>query len=65
MKMRILTLACAMILCLTGAAFAAPLAISQTRVDFGSLTEGPVVNQTVTLTNTAREMVTITNVTTS
>ncbi|WP_243545707.1 DUF1573 domain-containing protein [Pseudodesulfovibrio tunisiensis] len=47
-------------------AMAAPnLTISETRVDFGSMTEGPVASKTVTLTNVSREVVTIQNVTTS
>jgi hypothetical protein len=44
---------------------AQPIAISHMQVDFGRMTEGPVAQKTVTLTNVSKEVVTIQNVTTS
>lgn len=66
MQLRIIALALAMVLGLASAALAAsPVAISETTVDFGSMTEGPVASKTVVLTNTGKEAATIENVSTS
>lgn len=46
-------------------AWAGNLSVSRTEVDFGSMTEGPVAEKAITLTNTGKEVVTIENVTTS
>ncbi|BDQ37032.1 hypothetical protein SYK_13920 [Pseudodesulfovibrio nedwellii] len=44
---------------------AQPVSISDMKVDFGSMIEGPVASKTVMLTNVSKEVVTIKNVTTS
>ena len=44
---------------------AQPISISDIKVDFGSMTEGPVASKMVMLTNVSKEVVTIKNVTTS
>lgn len=62
------SLLAALALCLLTASWAwagPPVAISDMKVDFGSMTEGPVARKTVTLTNVSKEVVTIQNVTTS
>ncbi len=47
------------------AASTAGLTLSDTRIPFGNMTEGEVVKKRVTLTNTGKEVIHITNVTTS
>jgi len=41
------------------------LALSETLIDFGTMTEGKVAEKTVTLSNTGDQPITVTNVTTS
>lgn len=65
MRFRSIALACALVACLAAGAWAGPLSVSQTTVDFGAMTEGPVARQTITLTNTGDRALTIENVTTS
>lgn len=65
MRSRIITLALAMVLCMAAAASAGQLAISDTRVAFGNMTEGPDAQKTVTLTNTSGTEAVIANVSTS
>ena len=63
MQKKISILAQALGLLFVTSAMAAPaLSISETKVDFGSLTEGPVASKTVTLTNMSKEVITIQNV---
>lgn len=53
-------------LCLTLPAWAnSGLSISKQTIDFGAMTEGPVAQQTVTITNTTAAAITIDNVSTS
>ncbi|WP_272699490.1 hypothetical protein [Desulfovibrio sp. Fe33] len=65
MRLKSIALALAMLVCMAGAASAQPLAFSQTTVDFGSMTEGPVAGKAITVTNSTAEEITITNVATS
>ena len=66
MHFRTIAMALVLVLGLASAALAAgPVAISETTVDFGSMTEGPVASKTVTLTNTSKEPAVIGNVSTS
>lgn len=65
MRSRIITLALAMVLCMAAAASAGQLAISDTRVAFGNMKEGPDAQKTVTLTNTSGTEAVIANVSTS
>ncbi|NDV19845.1 hypothetical protein GO013_10475 [Pseudodesulfovibrio sp. JC047] len=63
-KMQWMVLALGM-LCASSAMAAQPVSISDMKVDFGTMTEGPVASKTVTLTNISKEVVTIKNVSTS
>ncbi|WFS61800.1 DUF1573 domain-containing protein [Pseudodesulfovibrio thermohalotolerans] len=65
MRLQSIALALAMLVCMAGAAAAQPLVVSEAKVDFGSMTEGPVASKTVTLTNAGKEVLVISNVTTS
>ncbi|WP_272699491.1 DUF1573 domain-containing protein [Desulfovibrio sp. Fe33] len=65
MKHRIIALAFALVVCLAGAASAGQLRISDLKVEFGNMQEGPDAQKTVTLTNASSTEAVVANVSTS
>lgn len=65
MKLRIAAFLAILALCMAGAASASQFKVSETRVQFGNMEEGPEAEKTINLTNVSGEPAVIANVSTS